>query len=383
MSLLGRLGLSDPERVLDSYVFELSGGMAQRAAIGLALMNSPKVVFADEPTSALDVAVQAQVVEELVSANREFGVSLLVVSHNIAVLAHMAQYLYVMKDGEVVEQGLSEQVVARPQHPYTRQLIASQAKERSMKALEVNGVSKRFPGMEKLALNRVGFTLEQGECLGIVGGSGSGKSTLARVITLLERPDGGSVSLFGKEILGLPRRQRKDVYSSIQMVFQMPLESFDPSYTLGASIAEVARSFGATRAEAKEQALEKLQLVGLDESFYQRFPSRVSGGQCQRAALARALTANPSVLICDEVTSALDVSTQAHIVSLIGELKGEVSIVFITHDLALVSELADRLLVLDEGEVAECGATESVVANPQSACAKKLMNSVLSLGGLG
>ena len=130
-SLLERLGLSDPDRVLDSYVFELSGGMAQRAAIGLALMNSPKVVFADEPTSALDVAVQAQVVEELVSANREFGVSLLVVSHNIAVLAHMAQYLYVMKDGEVVEQGPSEQVVARPQHPYTRQLIASVPKLRS------------------------------------------------------------------------------------------------------------------------------------------------------------------------------------------------------------------------------------------------------------
>ena len=248
-----------------------------------------------------------------------------------------------------------------------------------MKALEVNGVSKRFPGMEKPALNRVGFTLEQGECLGIVGGSGSGKSTLARVITLLEQSDGGSVSLFGKEILGLPRRQRKEVYSNIQMVFQMPLESFDPSYTLGSSIA---RSFGATHAEAKERALEKLQLVGLDESFYQRFPSQASGGQCQRAALARALTANPSVLICDEITSALDVSTQAYIVSLIERLKGKASIVFITHDLALVSELADRLLVLDEGEVVECGPTENVVANPQSACAKKLMSSVYSLGGL-
>lgn len=251
-----------------------------------------------------------------------------------------------------------------------------------MKALEVNDVSKCFPGMGRPALNKVSFTLGQGECLGIVGGSGSGKSTLARVITLLERSDGGSVSLFGKEILGLPRRQRKEVYSNIQMVFQMPLESFDPSYTLGASIAEVARSFGATRAEAKERALEKLQLVGLDESFYQRFPSQVSGGQCQRAALARALTASPSVLICDEITSALDVSTQAHIVSLIERLKGKVSIVFITHDLALVSELADRLLVLDEGEVVECGPAENVVANPQSACAKKLMSSVFSLGGL-
>ena len=249
-----------------------------------------------------------------------------------------------------------------------------------MKALEVSGVSKRFPGMEKPALNRVGFTLEQGECLGIVGGSGSGKSTLARVITLLEQSDGGSVSLFGKEILGLPRRQRKDVYSSIQMVFQMPLESFDPSYTLGASIAEVARSFGATRVEAKERALEKLRLVGLTRPL---LPFSFSGGgQCQRAALARALIVDPSVLICDEITSALDVSTQAHIVSLIEELKGKVSIVFITHDLALVSGLADRLLVLGEGEVAECGATESVVANPQSACAKKLMDSVYSLGGL-
>ena len=251
-----------------------------------------------------------------------------------------------------------------------------------MKALEVNDGSKRFPGMGRLALNKVSFTLEQGECLGIVGGSGSGKSTLARVATMLERPDGGSVSLFGKEIIGLPRRQRKEVYSNIQMVFQMPLESFDPSYTLGTSIAEVARSFGATRAEAKERALEKLQLVGLDESFYRRFPSQVSGGQCQRAALARALTASPSVLICDEITSALDVSTQAHIVSLIEGLKGKVSIVFITHDLALVSELADRLLVLDEGEVVECGPTENVVANPQSVCAKNLMSSVFSLGGL-
>lgn len=167
------------------------------------------------------------------------------------------------------------------------------------------------------------------------------------------------------------------------MVFQMPLESFDPSYTLGASIAEVARSFGATRAEAKSLALEKLQLVGLDESFYCRFPSQVSGGQCQRAALARALTADPSVLICDEITSALDVSTQAHIASLIEELKGKVSIVFITHDIALVSELADRLLVLDGGKVVECGTTENVVANPRSTCAKKLMNSVYSLGGLG
>ena len=170
-----------------------------------------------------------------------------------------------------------------------------------MKVLEVEGVSKSFPGMGKQALSGVSFCLQQGECLGIVGGSGSGKTTLAHIIMLLQRPDSGSVSLFGQEILGLSGKQRKRVYAQMQMVFQMPLESFDPSYSLGASIAEVGRSFGASRTEAKQRALEKLDLVGLDESFYRRFPTEASGGQCQRAALARALMAEPSVLVCDEI----------------------------------------------------------------------------------
>lgn len=250
-----------------------------------------------------------------------------------------------------------------------------------MKVLEVEGVSKSFPGMGKQALSRVSFCLQQGECLGIVGGSGSGKTTLAHIIMLLQRPDSGSVSLFGQEILGLSGKQRKRVYAQMQMVFQMPLESFDPSYSLGASIAEVGRSFGASRTEAKQRALEKLDLVGLDESFYHRFPTEASGGQCQRAALARALMAEPSVLVCDEITSALDVTSQAHIVSLIKQLKGEVSLLFITHDLALASGLADRLLVLDNGRVAESGRTEEVLANPQSACAQELVRSFRFLDG--
>lgn len=250
-----------------------------------------------------------------------------------------------------------------------------------MKVLEVEGVSKSFPGMGKQALSGVSFCLQQGECLGIVGGSGSGKTTLAHIIMLLQRPDSGSVSLFGQEILGLSGKQRKRVYAQMQMVFQMPLESFDPSYSLGASIAEVGRSFGASRTEAKQRALEKLDLVGLDESFYHRFPTEASGGQCQRAALARALMAEPSVLVCDEITSALDVTSQAHIVSLIKQLKGEVSLLFITHDLALASGLADRLLVLDNGRVAESGRTEEVLANPQSACTQELVRSFRFLDG--
>lgn len=248
-----------------------------------------------------------------------------------------------------------------------------------MSVLEIKGVSKTFSGMKKPALSDVSFSLEQGECLGVVGSSGSGKSTLARVATLLEPPDSGSVSLFGEEILGLSGKQRKLVYSKMQMVFQMPLESFDPSYSLGASIAEVGRSFGASRAESKRLVLEKLGMVGLDESFYRRFPAEVSGGQCQRAALARALMAEPSILVCDEITSALDVTSQAHIVSLLKQLKGKASLLFIAHDLALASGLADRLLVLDGGRVVELGDTKDVLANPQSSCAKKLIGSCFAL----
>ena len=244
-----------------------------------------------------------------------------------------------------------------------------------MNVLQVKGVSKTFASMARPALLDVSFSVEQGQCLGIVGGSGSGKSTLARTIMMLEKPDEGSVSLFGEELVGLPSRRRRQKYLQMQMVFQAPLESFDPFYSLGSSIAEFGRSFGMSRTEARAAAYEKLRLVGLEQAYYDRRPSEVSGGQCQRAALARALMAEPQVLICDEITSALDVTTQMRIVSLVEKLKKNMTVVFITHDLALASGLCDRLLVMREGCVVEQGAADEIIQNPSHSYTRELLSS--------
>ena len=220
-----------------------------------------------------------------------------------------------------------------------------------MIALEVRDATKRFPSMARPALDKVSFQVEQGKCLGIVGGSGCGKSTLARIAMMLEHPDSGHVLLFGDEIGGRDLKSSRDVYRTMQMIFQNPIDSFDPRRTLGFSLMEPGRSFGLSRGEAERKARELLVAVGLDESFFERYPSQVSGGQCQRAAIARALMTDPSVLICDEITSALDVTTQARIVELISQLKKKMTIVFITHDLALASNICDNLVVMEIGRV--------------------------------
>ena len=250
-----------------------------------------------------------------------------------------------------------------------------------MIALEVRDLTKRFSNMERPALDKVSFQVEQGKCLGIVGGSGCGKSTLARSAMMLEQPDSGHVLLFGDEIGGRDLKSSRDVYRTMQMIFQNPIDSFDPRRTLGFSLMEPGRSFGLSRAEAERKARELLVAVGLDESFFERYPSQVSGGQCQRAAIARALMTDPSVLICDEITSALDVTTQARIVELISRIKKKVTIVFITHDLALASIICDNLVVMEKGRIVECGAAHDVLENPQSDYTKLLLSSVYTLNG--
>lgn len=250
-----------------------------------------------------------------------------------------------------------------------------------MIALEVQDVTKRFPSMERAALDKVSFQVEQGTCLGIVGGSGCGKSTLARIVMMLEQPDSGRVLLFGDEIGGRDLKSARNAYRTMQMIFQNPIDSFDPRRTLGFSLMVPGRSFGLSRIEAERKARALLVSVGLDESFFRRYPSQVSGGQCQRAAIARALMADPSVLICDEITSALDVTTQARIVELIAQLKEKVTIVFITHDLALASIICDNLVVMEKGRIVECGAAHDVLENPQSDYTKLLLSSVYTLNG--
>lgn len=248
-----------------------------------------------------------------------------------------------------------------------------------MSVLEVRSVTKRFPHMAHPAVDSVSCSVATGRCLGIVGGSGSGKSTLARMILLLEKPDEGGVFFDGSCISTVSPRQRKDVYRHIQMVFQNPMESFDLRYSLGASIAEFGRSFGLSGTEAKRLACEKLEEVGLDASFAKRRPSEVSGGQCQRAAIARALMPGPSVLVCDEATSSLDVVAQAHIVSLLQKLKQDMALVFISHDLALVSQISDQLVVLNQGSVAEQGETACILEHPESDYAKLLLSSAYTV----
>ena len=250
-----------------------------------------------------------------------------------------------------------------------------------MIALEVQDVTKRFPSMERPALDKVSFQVEQGTCLGVVGGSGCGKSTLARLVMMLEQPDSGRVLLFGDKIGGRDLKSARDAYRIMQMIFQNPIDSFDPRRTLGFSLMEPGRSFGLSRIEAEQKARELLVSVGLDESFFDRYPSQVSGGQCQRAAIARALMTDPSVLICDEITSALDVTTQARIVELIAQLKEKVTIVFITHDLALASIICDNLVVMEKGRIVECGVAHDVLENPQSDYTKLLLSSVYTLNG--
>ena len=250
-----------------------------------------------------------------------------------------------------------------------------------MIALEVQELTKRFPSMARPALDKVSFQVEQGKCLGIVGGSGCGKSTLARIVMMLEQPDSGRVLLFGDEIGSRDLKSSRDAYRTMQMIFQNPIDSFDPRRTLGFSLMEPGRSFGLSRGEAERKARALLVSVGLDESFFERYPSQVSGGQCQRAAIARALMTDPSVLICDEITSALDVTTQARIVELISQLKKRVTIVFITHDLALASNICDNLVVMEKGRVVECGAAHDVLENPQSDYTKLLLSSIYTLNG--
>ena len=250
-----------------------------------------------------------------------------------------------------------------------------------MIVLEVRDATKRYPSMARSALDKVSFQVEQGKCLGIVGGSGCGKSTLARIVMMLEQPDSGRVLLFGDEIGGRDSKSSRGVYRTMQMIFQNPIDSFDPRRTLGFSLMEPGRSFGLSRDEAKRKVCELLVSVGLDESFFERYPSQVSGGQCQRAAIARALMTDPSVLICDEITSALDVTTQARIVELISQLKKKVTIVFITHDLALASNICDNLVVMEKGRVVECGPACDVLENPQSDYTKLLLSSVYTLNG--
>ncbi|MFI6736332.1 dipeptide ABC transporter ATP-binding protein [Nonomuraea sp. NPDC050451] len=395
--LLAAAGVPNPAERRRKYPHQLSGGLRQRALIAGALAAGPDLLIADEPTTALDVSVQARILD-LLAERRAAGTALLLISHDLAVVARLADRIAVMRAGRIVELGPAREVLSRPEHPYTRELLAAvpSAAPRPARAfpgpavLSVREVGKRFAD-GTTALEGVSLDVSPGEIVGLVGESGSGKTTLARVALGLLAPDGGEVLLGGEPWSGLSERERRPLRHRVGVVWQDPLSSLDPRYTVaktvGEAVAAARRAFGtpgeartaastATRAAGRVEEL--LAMVGLGPELSRRRPHQLSGGQRQRVAIARALAAGPSLLICDEPVSALDVSIQAQVLDLLLTLRDELGLamLFISHDLAVIRQVSDRVAVMRAGRVVESGHAADVFAAPRHAYTRELLRAV-------
>jgi peptide/nickel transport system ATP-binding protein len=421
---LAEVGLEDPERILRQYPHQLSGGMRQRALIALAVLARPELIIADEPSSALDVIVQKHVLDLLGELRAKLGCSLILITHDLGLVADRSDRVAVMKDGQVVETGATDQVITRPEHPYTRELLQAVPKLSSFRQREtlaeldgtdavvaVDGLVKDFklrrsktdaPGRSASrtlrAVDHVDLAIrrgQRGECVALVGESGSGKSTVAKLILGLDKPTAGAIRLGGFESHRLTKRERRRRAARIQVVFQDPYASLDPQFTVARTLAEPlvihrARADGrgvadgggrvGNRARAARQARikELIGLVGLPESVLGRYPNELSGGQRQRVAIARALALEPDVLLLDEAVSALDVIVQAQVLDTLRGLRRRLglSMLFITHDLAVVSEIADRVAVIKNGRIVELGPVAEVFERPSHPYTRELLAAV-------
>lgn len=374
---LAEVGL--PSRVVTAFPHQLSGGMRQRVAIAAALASDPSVLIADEPTTALDVTTQAEILDLLTRLRAGRGLTLVLITHDLALATERCDYLAVVDSGKVVESGPTAEVVAAPRESATRALLAARISldsapppipsAGSAVVLRAEGVTKTYPGAAVPALTPTDVEVFAGEVVGIVGESGSGKSTLARCLVGLERPDAGAISFFtatGDSVGWAPDRA--------QLVFQNPYASLNPARSVGASLAEALRS----ARRSPELVGELLDLVGLDPALALRRPARLSGGERQRVAIARALAPLPRLLICDEAVSALDAPVQAKILEVLTGLRDRLGlgILFITHDLAVVSHIAQRVYVMSDGQVVEQGLTDSVLRRPEHPYTRALLASV-------
>jgi len=401
LELLRQVGVPEPQVRARQYPWQLSGGLRQRALIASAIACQPRLLIADEPTTALDATVQAQILD-LLEQLRARDNSLLMVSHDLAVVARLADWVAVMRHGEVVEQGSVEQILQDPQDPYTQRLLsAARAVHFQRPAtpvlalveedvnpqpalLQARGLSKAFVGPDgrpRQVLDDVSLQLCAGQTLGVVGESGSGKSTLGRILLGLERPEQGSVQFAGQDWLALSAEQQRQARQGIQVVFQDPLASFDPRYTVLRVLSEALAQAGVPRGLRRTEAAALLERVQLPASVLDRRPLELSGGQRQRIAIARALAMKPRVLVLDEPVSALDVSVQARILALLAELKAELNLacVFISHDLGVVEQVSDQVLVMQGGKVVEQGAAAQVLGQPRHAYTRALLDAVPGL----
>ncbi|WP_033514814.1 dipeptide ABC transporter ATP-binding protein [Bifidobacterium cuniculi] len=405
VEILEKVGIPDAATRVDYYPHQFSGGQKQRIVIAMALVLNPGLILADEPTTALDVTVQAEILELLRLARDEFGASVLIITHNMGVVADLADQVVVMYRGHVVEQGTVDQVFYHPQADYTRKLLAAvprigqrlvvrdaagQVIERKVDwreepvVVEAKDLQITYPGRfmqpDFKAVDGIDFEIHRSEVLGLVGESGSGKSTTGRAIAGLQKVSGGSLKVLGVEMNGVRERQFKPKRADIGFVFQDPGSSFDPLMTILENVAEPLIVHGRypTAAAARKEVGELLELVQLPKAYLNRYPHELSGGQRQRASLARALALRPSLLIADEPTSALDVSVQAKVLELFKTLQVEIGFacLFITHDLAVVDMLADRIMVMHRGRIVEHGDANEIMRHPQDPYTRKLLASL-------
>ncbi|MET0714572.1 MAG: ABC transporter ATP-binding protein [Mycetocola sp.] len=425
IQVLQEAGLSDAADRLKQYPHQFSGGMRQRVLIGIGLSSRPKLLIADEPTSALDVTVQRQILDHLATLTRDYGTSVLFITHDLGLAAERAEQLVVMYQGKVVESGPSQEILANPMHPYTQRLVAAapslasrriqsvrhrdpeeaqifsegslddaliaRAAEResaapAMDLISVQNVSKLyrirkqgFKYDDLLAVNDVSFGVQRGTTTAIVGESGSGKSTVAKLILQLEGITSGKIEFDGQDVAALKGPELLKFRRRVQPVFQDPYGSLDPQYSVGNTIAEplLAHKVG-TAKERQARVLELLDQVSLPSATRYRYPSELSGGQRQRIAIARALALKPDVLVLDEAVSALDVLVQGQILNLLTELQTELGLtyLFITHDLAVVRLVADNVCVMQKGKIVEAATTDEVFDNPRELYTQELLAAI-------
>lgn len=424
LKALTEVQLQDPQRIFKSYPHELSGGQKQRVMIAMALLCEPQLLIADEPTTALDVTVQKEIIELLKRLQKRRKMSILFISHDLTLVRRLADRVCVMYNGQIIENNTTELLFTKPKEAYTKGLLNARpstqsrifplptlkdyqmggfngqqqtAKERQLHhtklyqlkpLLEVKELEKKYYGQSTLFKKKKGFqavaplsfSLYPGETLGLVGESGCGKSTLARALIYLDPPTAGEVYFRGKKIVPTDRQLMREIRQKIQFIFQDPYASLHPLKRIGQAIEEVLvyYSDSKNKSVSRANALNLLAQVGLSASFFDRYPHELSGGQRQRIVIARALATNPELLICDESVAALDISIQAQVLNLLNELKNKLglSYLFISHDLAVVKYMSDRVMVMKEGALIEAQEADLLYRTPQNSYTKKLIAAI-------
>lgn len=396
LKLLTEVGLPDPALMYHQYPFRLSGGQRQRVMIAIALALEPTILIADEPTTALDVTTQAQILDLIRDIQRRKGMSVMFITHDFGVVAEIADSVVVMEKGKIVEQGPASRVLKTPEHPYTQRLIAAvphlTGTDRELSPttdtpiLKVENLVKTYRSGSRLlrserlvkAVDDVSFELKPGRTLGVVGESGSGKTSLGRLLIKLMDSDSGRIVFEGTDIAPMSEDKFRAMRPKIQMIFQDPFASLNPRSTIAHILTVGPVAYGMPVAQAREQAKALLSHVGLDAGAFERYPHEFSGGQRQRIGIARALMFKPKLLVADESVSALDVSIQAQILMLLDQVQREtgVSMVFITHDLRVASQICDEIIVMQRGKIVEMGPPSQIFLNPQSAYTRELVAAI-------